>query len=488
MQIVRDLAGYSMGRSDLVRRAMSKKKAKVMEEERHNFVYGNPEQNIPGCIKNGIDEKTANHIYDEMIDFARYAFNKSHAATYAVITMQTAYLKCYYPVEFMAALMTSVIGNAPKLSEYLLHCREQGIGILPPSINSGQGRFTVENGNIRYGMYAIHSVGRNVVDEIVKERGENGPYSSIRDFAERTCQKGLNRRTLENLIKAGALDGLGGTRKQLMQISSQVIEQAVHDAKDSVSGQMSLFDFMAPEEKKAYEVTLPEVGEFSKEQKLSFEKEVLGIYLSGHPLEEYESLWKSQISAVTSDFALDEETGESKLASDQHVTIGGMINETKIKYTKNNKVMAFVTLEDLVGTVEVIVFPKVYEACRDELVEDAKVFMTGRVSTEDDRDSKLILENVCPFDQVPRELWIAFQDYGEYQTKKGELEEILSTSGGHDPVFIFLRDTKQYRRLPKSLAVNASEEMLPSLEEIFGKKNVTVRVRPKSVEKQRTMN
>lgn len=486
MQIVRDLAGYSMGRSDLVRRAMSKKKTAVMEEERRNFVYGNKDQGIPGCIANGIDEKTANHIYDEMIDFAKYAFNKSHAAAYAVITMQTAYLKCYYPVEYMAALMTSVLDNTGKCSEYLLHCREQGIAILPPSVNSGEGRFTTENGRIRYGMYAIKAIGRGVVDALVKERKRGGEFRNIRDFLDRTYGKDMNKRAVENLIKAGALDGLGGTRKQLMQIYPQLMDQAAYENKESITGQMSLFDIMSPNEKQKYEVALPNVGEFNQEQKLAFEKEVLGVYLSGHPLEAYQQLWKSRITATTADFVSEDGEQPPKAEGDSRVVIGGMIAEKKIKYTKNNQVMAFVTLEDLVGSVEVIVFPKSYERYKAILTEENKVFLEGRVDADEDRGYKLILETAEAFASVPQELWIAFENFDEYAERQAELGDLFSQPDGVDTVFIFLRDTKQYRKLPGTIRI--SPESLEILKTFYGSGNVTVRPSPKRVENHRRMH
>jgi len=361
MQIVRDLGGYTMGRSDLVRRAMSKKKQSVMEKERANFVYGNPEEGVPGCVARGIPEKVGLEIYAEMMDFAKYAFNKSHAACYAVVAYQTAYLKYYYPVEFMAALMTSVIDNPRKVAEYIYTCRQMGIKVLAPDINEGEGRFSATKDGIRYGLYAIKSIGRSVVDAIIAERNQNGPYRTLQNFIERVADSEVNKRTVENLIKSGACDTLDGNRQQMMMVYNALMDQQVQTKKKSLAGQMSLFDLVSEEEKKAYEIQYPNVGEYSKEIKLGFEKEVIGIYLTGHPLEEYEEKWRKIISAVTSDFLLDEESGEVKLRDNQKVIIGGMITEKTIKYTKNNKTMAFLSLEDLFGTVEVIVFPGEYE-------------------------------------------------------------------------------------------------------------------------------
>ena len=476
MQIVRDLGGYSMGRSDLVRRAMSKKKAKVMEEERHNFIFGNEAQGVPGCLSRGIPEAVASHIYDEMTDFAKYAFNKSHAAAYAVVSYQTAYLKYYYPVEYMAALMTSVIDNTGKCAEYLAYCRSIGISILPPSVSSGEGRFTAEKGAIRCGMYEIKAVGRGVIDSLVREREENGEYKSFRDFLTRTYGKEMNRRAVENLIKSGACDCFGGTRKQLMQAYPKILDKAAYDSREMVTGQMSLFDFMQPEEKKHFEEQFPDVGEFPKEAKLAFEKEVLGIYLSGHPLEEYEAVWRSRITALTSDFALDEETGRAKAAADSRQTIGGIIAGKTVKYTRNNKVMAFISVEDLVGSVEVLVFPKPYELYKDMLAEERKVFVEGRVSAEDERASKLICERIIPFEDIQREVWIAFDNMEAFIEAEEGLRELLAGSEGIDSVCIFLRDSKRYRRFALERGLFISAEVISRLKAAYGGENVTIRV------------
>ena len=474
MQIVRDLGGYTLGRSDLVRRAMSKKKASVMAKERQNFVYGNEEEGVPGCIANGIDEKTANKIYDEMTDFAKYAFNKSHAAAYAVVSYQTAYLKYYYPVEFMAALMTSVIDNPSKVAEYILTCRQMGIRILPPDINVGESGFSVDGKNIRYGLSAIKSIGKPVIDAIVAERDQRGPYRSLNDFVERLTGKEINRRTVESFIKAGALDSLGGTRKQLMQVYTGVMEHVAQEKKNSITGQMSLFDLMREEDKKEYEIQMPDVGEFDKEQLLAFEKEVLGIYISGHPLEKYEELWRRKITNVTSDFALDEELGVPKVQDESKVTIGGMITAKTVKYTRTNKTMAFLTLEDLVGTVEVVVFPKDYEKYQGLLQEDRKVFIRGRVSGEDDKASKLICEKIWAFEDIPRELWVQFATMEEYQEKESQLFDILRGSDGKDHVAIYVRSPRAVRRLGDNWTVRADEELTGGLAELLGKENVKV--------------
>ena len=402
MQIVRDLAGYTLGRSDLVRRAMSKKKQAVMEKERANFIYGNPEENVPGCIANGIDEQTAGQIYDMMMDFAKYAFNKSHAACYAVVAYQTAYLKYYYPVEFMAALMTSVIDNPKKVSEYILNCRNMNIAILPPDVNAGEAGFSVTDGKSRSALTAIKGVGRPVIDSLVQERKERGPFTNLKDFITRMSdKKEMNKRAIENLIKAGAMDGLGGTRKQFMSVYVQIADHIAHDKKNNLAGQISLFDIAGEEDKEEFDIRMPNVGEYSKEMLLGFEKEVLGVYVSGHPLEEYQELWQSCISNTAGDFALDVESGEVELVKDQaNAVIGGLIADKNVKYTKNDKIMAFLNVEDLIGNVEVVVFPQVYERYSTLLVADAKVFIRGRVSLEEDKDGKLICDQIISFEDA----------------------------------------------------------------------------------------
>ena len=476
MQIVRDLGGYTLGRSDLVRRAMSKKKQAVMEKERANFVYGNEEEGVPGCVSRGIDEKTASGIYDTMMDFAKYAFNKSHAACYAVVAYQTAYLKYYYPVEFMAALMTSVIDNPKKVAEYILVCRNMGIEILPPDINEGESGFSVSGSSIRYALTAIKSVGRPVIAAVVEEREERGPFLNLQDFVNRITDKDVNKRAVESFIKAGALDGLGGTRKQFMSVFSQVMDRTQKDRKNNMAGQLSLFDIVEEEEKEGLALKLPDVGEYPKEMKLAFEKEVLGIYVSGHPLEEYEAAWRKKISNTTADFAYDEETQGVRVKDGAKAVIGGLIAGKTIKYTKDNKIMAFLTIEDLVGTVEVIVFPKTYEQSASFLTEDAKVFVQGRVSVEEDKDGKLICEKIVPFTELKKKVWIKFPDMEAYKAAEAGLMDMLRESEGKDGIVIYIENPKAKKELPPNQNVEADEDLVNRLQEQFGRENVTVTV------------
>lgn len=474
MQIVRDLGGYTLGRSDLVRRAMSKKKQAVMEKEKQNFVYGNVEENVPGCASMGISTEIGNQIYDKMLSFAQYAFNKSHAACYAVVAYQTAYLKCYYPVEFMAALMTSVIENSAKVAGYIMVCKSMGITILPPDINKGIRGFSVDNGSIRYALSAIKGVGGPIIDGITEERKIHGPYTNLQDFVTRMSDMQVNKKSVENFIKAGALDSLGGTRKQFMSVYIQLMDNVSRDKKSNMAGQMSLFDLVSDEDKSDFDVQLPNVGEYSKDIILSFEKDVLGIYISGHPLEADKDLWEKGITNRTGDFLLDDETNSCLVKDNATSIIGGMITDKKIKYTKNDKPMAFLQVEDLVGTIEVIVFPKDFEKYSHLLAEDAKVFIRGRVSVEEDKDAKLIAEAITSFNDVPKKLWVQFKTMDDYNNAESKLLETIAPYDGQDSVIVYISEGKVMKKLPASNTVEISKELMESLSEAFGADNIKV--------------
>ena len=470
MQIVRDLAGYSLGRSDLVRRAMSKKKTSVMEKERQNFIYGNPEENVPGCISNGIDEKTANKIYDDMIDFAKYAFNKSHAACYAVVAYQTAYLKTYYPVEFMAALMTSVVDNTDKVAGYIYACRQMNIQMLPPDVNTSDMEFSVEDNAIRFGLSAVKSLGRPTIKAIIDERNKSR-FTSMQDFISRLYTD-LNKRTLENLIKSGAFDTFGNNRRQMMNVYARMLDNEAKQGKDAISGQMSLFDLVDESEKSQFEIKMPDVSEYTKEDILAFEKEVLGVYVSGHPLDEYAAMWKKHISAMSTDFEIDDETGEPKVKVDSKATIGGMIMAKSVKPTKTGQLMAYLTIEDLVGTVEVIVFPRTFSTYRNIIEGTDKLFITGRVNANADENAKLICESVVPFEDVPRKLWIRFASEEEYLKKAADLAEELKYSDGKDSIIIYCTKENKRIALPQSRNIRITPDILASLRARYGIKNV----------------
>lgn len=481
MQIVRDLAGYSYGRSDLVRRAMSKKKASVMEKERHNFVYGNEEEKVPGCIAKGIPEETANHIFDEMIDFAKYAFNKSHAAAYAVVAYQTAYLKYYYPVEFMAALMTSVIDNPGKVAEYIYTCRQMGIQILPPDVNIGEAAFNVDGENIRYGLSAIKGIGKPVIEALVKEREANGKYRGLKDFALRLSGKEVNKRTIESFIKSGAFDTLPGSRKQKMLTYVEILDGIAQEKKHSMDGQLSLFELAGDGKTQETEISYPEVEEYTKEEQLTFEKEVLGIYISGHPLERYESLIKKNTTAAAMEFALEEETKNARVLDGSFQTIGGMITARSLKTTKNNTIMAFLTLEDLTGTVEVIVFPRDFERYRALTEPDGKVFIRGRVSAEEERAAKLICQEIVPFTDISKEVWIKYPNKKCFVENEQMLYSLLSEYDGNDTIVIYCESEKAVKRLPSQRNIQINDEIISKLHETYGKTNI--RIVEKSIEK-----
>lgn len=478
MQIVRDLAGYSLGRADLVRRAMGKKKLDVMAKEREVFINGQVDENgnviVPGCVRNGIDAESANKIFDEMSEFAKYAFNKSHAAAYAVVAYRTAYLRCHYPVEFMAALLTSVLGNTNKISEYSYACKKLGIKILPPDINYGEGAFSVDHGNIRYGLTAIKSLGRPVIEAIIRERNLNGPYRDFKDLVERLSSKEINKRTVENLIKSGALDCFHVTRKQQMIVYASVIDSIQKERKNEIAGQMSLMDLLGEEDQQSFQISYPDVGEYEKEQKLAMEKEVLGIYVSGHPLEDDIERLERSVTAHTSDFVIDEETGKTKIHDRESCIIGGLISEMSVKLTKKNQNMAFITLEDLRGTVEVVVFPRQYATYQSLLREDAKVFIKGTTQISEE-ESKVICNQIISFEDSRQELWVQFADKEAFFKEEDALKGILTSYPGKNPVVIYCKTERAVNRLGRDYMVSGDENLLFDLEKRYGKENIRVR-------------
>jgi DNA polymerase-3 subunit alpha len=395
--------------------------------------------------------------------------------------------------------MTSVIDHPTKVAAYILACRSMKIRILPPDINEGEAGFSVapagETPGIRYALTAIKGVGRPVIDAVVRERRLRGPYRDLRDFLTRMAgqDKDVNRRTVENFIKAGALDCLGATRKQMMSIYIRILDDLNSSKKNDMAGQMSLFDIADEEDKKDFEIRMPDVGEFPDELRLAFEKEVLGIYVSGHPLEAYEGLWKSRVTATAADFALDEDDGAGaggvsaagtaamgpkagggRLVDRQNAVIGGLISEKKIKYTKNDQVMAFLTIEDMTGTVEVIVFPRTYEESADLLDEDARVFIRGRVSLEEDKDGKLIAEKIVSFDDVPRRLWLRFPSMDAWKEHEQQILGAVAAHGGRDQVVIYIEDRRVRKTLPPGQGIRADEAILADLRRTIGDKNVVL--------------
>lgn len=481
MQIVRDLGGYSLGRSDLIRRAMSKKKTSVMEEERKNFVFGLSDD-VPGCIKNGIDQASAEKIFDEMTDFAKYAFNKSHAAAYAIIGYETAWLKFYYPVEFMAALMTSVMGAAnTKVAEYIYECKKMNIKLLPPDINEGFGHFSVKDNSIRFGLSAIKNLGRPTIAGLVKDRQENGKFKSLTDFIHRMESRDLNKRGIESLIKAGAFDSLGGKRIQYMVVYKQILNEINSNNKKNIEGQMSLFELILTEEE-IYKDELPEMVEYNIREALNMEKEVLGIYVTGHPLSEYESVLNKHINATSKDFILDEniesENEPTKIEDYQDVTVGGLITSKSIKYTKNNKIMAFITIEDIFGSIEVIIFPDVYDKYLGKLIEDSVVLVKGKASVKEDEDSKIICNKLIFFNELDEKpkptLWLKIPK--DVTLEKGELTDLLSMFPGDTPIIIYDEKNKKKFKADEQFWVSTDDIILfDRLKLILGEKSIVIK-------------
>ena len=499
MQIVRELAGYTLGRSDNVRRAMSKKKQSVMEYEREIFVEGNAKEleeakasgkpedqwpkEVPGCVNKGIDRAVAESVYDMMIDFARYGFNKSHAACYAVVAYQTAWLKLYYPKEYMAALMTSVIQFSGKVAAYNQIARQMGLKLMPPDINKGDVGFAVSEEGILYALTAIKGVGHSVIQQIVEEREKHGLYKDLNDFVERAAGLDINKRAVENMIKAGAFDSFGYSRKTLMGVYQMMMDEAAKKLKQSMNGQMSLFDIASDEDKESFRIKIPEnMGEYSREMLLAFEKEMLGIYVSGHPLDEYSGLWDKVITNTTADLALnvseDGEASEEPLVNDgEKISLGGLIENVNIKYTKKGDVMAFVTLEDMVGQAEVVIFPKTYRQFQQLLTEGSRVMISGRVSLEEDKDGKLISDTVYGFDQIPRTLWLQFGSEEEKNGKWGKIQRLIDDSDGTDLIKLYYTDSKKIEEIPHNICIHAGLELRKALAEIIGEENVRVTYR-----------
>ncbi|MBR6173401.1 MAG: DNA polymerase III subunit alpha [Eubacterium sp.] len=479
MQIVMKLAGYSLGRSDLVRRAMSKKKQSVMEKEREYFVYGNEEMGVPGCIKNGVDEQTANLIFDKMTDFASYAFNKSHAAAYAVVAYETAYLKCYYPLDFMAALLTSVRANAPKLANYIEAVKRMGIKMLPPDVNCGEGNFSVDGKGIRYGLSAIRSVGDGVVEEIIDERNRNGHFTDLTDFVRRLSNRAANKRSLESFIYAGAFDSFGKNRRQMNLVFPDILDAVSRERKKSMSGQMTLLDFLGEDEMKKSDIVYPNLPEFPKDELLEKEKEVLGIYVSGHPLDADKDLMDRYGTATTLDFLVDEDTGRTNAVDQKTYSVCGLVEQISVKLTRNNDTMAFLTLEDLYGQIEVVVFPKVYDEARLILEKNKGILVKGRASISEE-EGKLLAGEIISFDRLKREmeeqskeLWILIPDMESLKQEKTHLQELLREEPGKARVYVQLKEEK--KRVEIHATVSPSERLLSRLRLEFGKDAVLVR-------------
>ena len=475
MQIVRDLAGFTMGRSDLLRRAMSKKKLSVMEKERQNFVYGNQKEGIYGCLSKGISEEVANRIYDKMIDFANYAFNKSHAVSYALLSYQTAFLKCYYAPEFYAATMSSFMDNSVKTAEYIEVAREEGIPILAPDINEAEVGFSVKGKEIRYGLSAVKGVGRSAAEVILDER-KKGQFKDFEDFVLRMSQRRLNRRAIESFIYAGALDSLEGNRREKIVMLSEVLEKAQKGKQNTIPGQMSLMDLFGEDavEKTEFALRFPDLPEFPKAELLRNEKDALGVYLSGHPLDGDKNLLKALCTRKMRDFSEEaqEMQKEDGVKDDELCIVGGILTGINKRITKKNDMMAFLTLEDNSGAVEVVAFPKVFESAKEFLEEDRKLFVKGRIQKKDEGEAKLIAERIIAFENLPKEIWIQFANKKAYEEKEEELRHILKESPGDTEVILFLKEEKAVKHLPREFSIRMDERTKEDLERFFGKENI----------------
>lgn len=476
MQIVRDLGGFSMGGSDKVRKIMSKKKADEMEEQGRMFIYGDEAHGIDGCIKKGIPENVAKKIYNEMKTFAAYAFNKSHSAVYAVVSYQTAYMKYHYPVEYMAALISCFLDNSVKAAEYINVAREMGIEVLPPDINEGRTDFTVKDNKLIYSLMAVKGVGAPVIERIVAEREENGKFEDFEDFLRRMAGGDVNKRAVESFIKAGAFDNLDGNRRVYMQFYEKMIDDLAAERKKLDTNQMTIFDMMGNDEKQSMKQVLPKLDEYPKDMILQMEKEVLGVYISGHPLDDVKDVWKKNINAETIDFTYRPDLEGSVLKDKQDVKVGGIIASIGTRMTKKKEMMAIANLEDLMGSVEVMVFPKTYERYKHLLKADSLVFISGHVSTEDEADSKLIAQDVYSFDDVPKTLWLKFEDMDTYNEKWPAVSNVLSKHKGVDTVNIRVIKEDKMKVLPKYMCVEADEELVAQIEQILGERTAVIRV------------
>ncbi|PJI07830.1 MULTISPECIES: DNA polymerase III subunit alpha [Clostridium] len=485
MQIVRDLAGYSMGRSDLVRRAMSKKKHHVMEEERHNFIHGivgeDGKVEVPGCVRNGISEKIANDIFDSMMDFASYAFNKSHAAAYAVVAYETAYLVHYYPGEYLAAMLNSVMGNNEKVAFYIRCAEELGIQVLPPDINESYSKFTVKKDTIRFGLAAIKNVGVNVIESIVKARDSKGNFASFTDFCNKIDTSEVNKRAVESIIKAGGFDTLGVYRSKLLAVFEKIMDGISGQRKKNIKGQMNLFTDFGQEEYKQVEIQYPDIKEFDKKYLLAMEKEMTGLYLSGNPLEDYEETLKNVTSVKISDIVVNESLEDnagidenSKIKDGTRVIIGGIVTSVTKKVTKNNTMMAFIKIEDMYAAIEVIIFPKVLERNASYIKEDEMVIIKGRVNKREDEQPKIICEEISPLVGNNEKIYILVEDEAEVKNSIKNMRKMLLLYRGDTPIYLCTKKERRKFLIDKFLWVQNEPDLIKFLKDKFGESNVKV--------------
>ena len=480
IEIFRSLGGYTMGQADNIRRAISKKKMKVIEAERKVFVYGDPAQNIPGCIGHGIPEAVAQSIYDEIVDFANYAFNKAHAVCYAIVAYQTAYLKCHYPRQYMAALMTSVLDSATKIAGYIAECKELGIAVLPPDLNHSEDHFTVEGGAIRFGLGAVKNVGIGLIRTMVKKRQEGGPFKSLEDFIERMGEGELNKRAVENFIKCGAADCFGNHRSELLAVYDSMMDAIAASRKKNLEGQLGLFG-MLEEDDAAAKIPIPKLNEMNKADLLALEKETMGIYISGHPMDDYrECLKNTHVVRIGS--LMDE---DSRYEDDQIVSVAGIVQTVKMKTTRNNSMMAYVTVEDDTAAMEMLAFSNVLSQFGGYLKEGAAVVITGRLSLRDDKEPQIVINRARPISdfeqgspepaarpaQPPRQGTLYLRLPGEEGKLYPKVRAILNMFPGDSKVVLYFSDTG-HRRGTRALLAGS---MLTELKKILGEGNVVVK-------------
>ena len=484
IDIFRKLAGFSLGQADMIRRAMSKKKEKEIQKEREAFVHGDPERNIPGCVANGVPETVANDIYDEILDFASYAFNKAHAVSYAIVSYRTAYMKCHYPQQYMAALLTSVLDNTTKVAEYIAACKDMGIRLLPPDVNKSDADFTVDGKDIRFGLVAIKNIGWGLIHQLMEQRKLEGPFRSFDDFCVRMSGKELNKRSVESLIRAGAFDGMGYNRRQLMLISGKVIDDTQAAVRDNIAGQLDLFGGFEGEDSGALmqKHEVPDVPEFTRQELMAMERETTGLYLSGHPMDDYRDQVKSigavPIGSIITDFSSDE--GPQIYSDNQPVTIAGVIASTKTRTTKNNSLMSYIHLEDDTGMIEMIAFQRALDTGGVYVSEGSMVIIQGKISLRDESEPQIMVDNIRPISDIyelelkrekPRkkQLWLKLNSTDKKAIAHVEL--LLTMFPGNEQLVLYFADTK--KRMAANCVVH--EALVDELREVYGEENVALK-------------
>ena len=482
IEIFRQLAGFSLGQADMIRRAMSKKKHKVIDAERMAFVHGDPERNIPGALAKGVSEDVANSIYDEILDFASYAFNKAHAVSYAIVAYRTAYMKCHYPREYMAALLSSILDNSQKVAEYIAECRELGIKLLPPDVNESDADFTVSGENIRFGLVAIKSVGRASIENLVAERRENGPFKSFEDFCRRISGKDLNRRAVENLIRAGAFDSMGYKRRALLDIAGAVLDSISQSLRDNIAGQIGLFGDAELDGNAPAAIPIPQVEEFSPMELMAMEKETTGLYLSGHPMDGYRDAVRRigavPLGAVMADFAA--EGGPVRFADNQNITVAGVVAAAKTRTTRSNTLMSYIQLEDDTGSMELMAFQKALDKGGIYVKENAAIIVKGRISARDEKEPQLMVDSIRPISDVDalganvpppaeKKLWVRLKSQNDPELKRIQL--LLTMFPGSQQMILYCQ--AENKRIGAKCLIH--EGLVAELKERLGDANVVVK-------------